>query len=359
MATAINVSALTLAAKEAQAFSEFIAERMYSQPALNQICTIMQGIQMKQQIVFAGLMGNTGIKDSGCTRVTSSPASVLTQKYLEPIKVSNTIVHCQNDVDALFKAYANKVQKYTDLYDITGTDEEKFLAIMLAENATATAQKLAWLADKDVVQAAAAVSGVNGAARVKYYDPIYGLWYRIFAGVTATTISKYAITENSGATIAAQKTLAADRTIEIFEEMWATADPRLKADPNKQLLVSNWLFENYRQSLQTKGGAFDISLITDGLPQLKWNGIPVINMESVWDLYGQADWLANTTDNTYYLPNRAILTVPENLIIGTLTEGDISEVEAFYDKITRQFYMAYGFTMDTQVAEHYMIEVAY
>ena len=82
-------------------------------------------------------------------------------------------------------------------------------------------------------------------------------------------------------------------------------------------------------------------------------------METVWDLDLKADFVANTTDKTYYLPNRALLTTKSNIPIGTLNENDFSELDTEYIKNTRKFYIYYGFTLDAKALEGYMSVVAY
>ena len=141
--------------------------------------------------------------------------------------------------------------------------------------------------------------------------------------------------------------------------MWAKADSRLRGDETKQYLVSREIFENYRQYLQGKGENFSIEYTVDGLQSLKWNGVPVVNMENVWDLRLRADFEQDSTNNAYYLPNRAVLTVPANIPIGTLNEDDMSVDEPFYEKKERQLYIPYGYSIDAKVLEEYMIVVGY
>lgn len=358
MASVINVGSLTLNPKEVENIGAFVNEQMFSQPSLSSLTKIMQGVKMKEQIVFASRMSKTGIADTGCARVTSSATSTLTQKYVEPLLVADTLIHCQADVNNLFKAYYNNIQNYREMFEIEGTDEAIFIAKLLEESARESSQRLAWLGDTAVQSYGAAQEGV-AAGNVKFYDSVNGLWMRILAGVTATDISRVTITENTGATILAQKTLGSTFAFDLFQSIWANADSRLKARPDAKFLVNGWIWENYKNYLISKGIVYDINIPQNGLETLKFNGKEVVNMETVWDLYGFADWKAETTTNVYYLPNRVIFTVPDNLVVATLNEGNMTEIESFYDKITRQHYMAYGYTMDTQYLEGYMIEVAY
>lgn len=453
MATPLNIDGLTLNPKESTEFQKFIFELAFNQADLSANHRVWTGLTMKEQIVFASLMGLSGIKDTGTTRPTSGGKPTLSEKYWEPAKVGDTMIFNQSELNSLFKAYFDKIKAYGDNFDISGSDEEKFLSTVLAESAKNAINRLVWFGDKSVIAAggtaatitgstnsnltvtaatkgahgngitfavasvtattasitvtgkavsvsltaankaiadldalidgnadAAAlitvtgtgalaieaaitlVGGVDGAglkvgANVKYFDSINGLFKKIKTAVSAGQVKRVAIAKNSNATFALQA-LAADDAIALFESIWGKADSRLKADGRKVLMVTNSLFENYRQSLQTKGTPYDITLTTEGFSELKWNGVPVRNMETIWDLNNE--YFAESEGAVAGLePHKALLTVPDNIPVGTLNDGDFDTVEAFYDKIKRETYMAYGFTLDAQLLEGYMAVVAY
>ena len=359
MATNIDSSTLVLNPKEQEDFQKFVFERVFDREMLNRLHTVWSGVQMKEQIVFGGRLSKVGVKDSTCARPNSGAASVFTQKYWEPRPVGDTLIHCQKDVNALFKAYYSKIKQYSELYDIEGSDEYKFMAMMFEEAINESLYRLIWFGDPNVVQAGAAQEGVVLAANVKFYDSVYGLWKRIFAAVTAAQVKRYTITENSAATPALQLTLAAGRSVEIFEGVWALADPRLKSDPNKFMCVNNAIWENYRQYLQKEGINFTIEYTTEGFQSLKWNSVNIVNMETLWDLNLHADFVAETTTNKLYLPNRVVFTVPANIPIATLNENDFAEMESWYNQDDRVNKMAFGYTLDTQVLEGYMMVTGY
>ena len=78
-------------------------------------------------------------------------------------------------------------------------------------------------------------------------------------------------------------------------------------------------------------------------------------MSSVWDVFGRTYFEQDSTNNAYDLPNRALLTVPSNIPIGTLNESDWGVEDPFYVQKERQLYMPYGYTLDAKVLEPYMI----
>ena len=343
MAHVLNLEALSLNPKESTEFEAFIQERILEQPILSTIHRIWPGIKMKEQIVFAGLMGKTGIADPSCTRPTSGAGAAMSEKFWEPANMGDTFSLCQTEVNALFKAYYDKIASYAQKFDIEGSDEMRFIAALIEDSASKAIARIVWFGDKAVKAAGAATAGLKAVGDVKFYSLINGLWKQIFLGVVAGTIVKADV-----------KTTAK----ETFKEIWKKADVRLRSAADKQLLVSRSLFDAYTDELIEKSENFSIELTTEGLPTVRWNGIPVVNMETVWDL-NLNDFVSNTTDKAAYLPERAILTVPANIPVGTLNDGDFTELEAWYNKDERKNKIAYGMTIDTKVLENYMIVAAY
>lgn len=362
MASGIDESGLTLEPIEVQDIQDFIVERVYNRPEFSAIHgPIRQGIKMEEQIVFAGKMGKTGrLGDATCTRKTSGAESVLTEKYWTPKGIEDTLIHCNKELDALFKAYFGKIQKYRENYEIEGSDLEIFFSMLFENTIVETIWRAVWYADLNVAAAAAGTPGLVTAGNNVYYNYFDGLWAQIFDAVTATTLKRYTIALNAQTTKAAQLALTADIAKDTyFEGVLALADPRLKADPNAMFLVTGEIWENYRQSLQSIGENFTIEYTQEGFRQLRWNRYPVINMETIWDLDTREDFVDNTTNNAYDNPNRIVFTVPENIPIGTLNNGDFNELEIFYDKIARNNYMGYGFSLDAKLLEEYMMVVGY
>jgi hypothetical protein len=358
MAAGLTTAGLTLNAKENPDFAKFVFERVFEQGNLGQNHRVWSGVKMQEQIVFASLFGKSGITDAGTARPNSGNKPTLTQKYWNPKRIGDTLIFNNSELNSLFKAYYDKIQKYSEIYDITGTDEEKFLLEVFADSAMKAVNRYVWFGDTAVAVSGAGAAGLIAAADVKFYDAVDGLWKKIYASVTAAATKKFAITKNTAATFALQA-LAADESLTIFEGVWALADARLKADPNKVMMVTNTVWENYRQSLQSKGTAYDITLTTDGFREVKWNGTTIRNMETLWDLTIQADYEKTNAHAAFDNPHRVLLTTADNIPVATLNEGDLSELEAFYYQKDRTNYMAYGFTLDAQLLEGYMAVAAY
>lgn len=358
MASPIDISGLTLNAKEQPDFMKFVFERIFTEGELAENHTIWSGVKMKEQIVFASTNLLSGIKDPLTSRPNSGNKPVFTQKYWEPSPAGDTMTLTPQELNSLFKAYADKISTYAEKFDMTGTDLEKFLLELFTNSAKSAIQRLVWHGDKAIAASGAARSGLKVAGNVKYFDVIDGIWKRVYTEVTAGTLPRFTVTKNAAATFALQA-LAAGESITIFEGMWAKADPRLKSDPDAVLMVTNSLWENYRQWLQDKGTPYNINLTTDGFRELTWNGIRVRNMEILWDRPIQTYFEQLNTGLAYDKPHRALMTVKANIPIATLNDGDFDEMKAKYEEYERFAWFAYGFTLDAQVLEGYMAVAAY
>lgn len=360
MASKIDVSALTLNPRESEEFRKFVVEQVFNNPALNTIHNVVTGVQMKEQIVLATQLGKTGLKANGaCTRQASGAKSTLSEKYWEPMGIEDTLEQCQAEVDGLFKAYYGKIQSYKEMYDIQGSDEETFLALLLENAILPTVYRAAWLAYKTVAAAGAGSAGLISSGDIKFYDYIDGIWHQVFDLVTSGDIQRYTIALNAQTTTAAQMAVTADLAKTYLDAMWAKADPRLKAHPDARFYVSGMIWDMYENYLTGKGVNAEVEYQMNGLSALKYKGKPVINMATIWDVPLQADFYDNSVNQAYYLPHRALLTIPQNIPVGTLNESDLNSLETWYNIDLRLYKAAYGFSLDAKVLENYLTVAAY
>ena len=365
MAHVLNVSGLTLNPKEETTFQNinaYLAALTYMREEITRLHAIDKGITMKTQIVIPGLLGKSGLKGAAsCDRQESGARSVLTEKFWEPIIIEDTFKMCpKTELDPLFKQHFDKIQSYREIYEFEGaSDEQIFIGILMEEAIMSAIWRAAWLGDKDVAAATATVAGLKSAADVKFYNYFDGFLKQIITGVAANTIPYYQIDENTKNDPTLQKTLLAGRAEEIFEIVKTNADIRLKGDPNAVFYVNDYIFDNYKNSLRTAGKNFTIEYTMKGVPELMWDGNKVINCESMFGLANRTDFVNNTTDNAYRLPNFVIFSTPENLRLGTLNENDFSNIESWYNQDERKQKMAYGLTLDAKVVMEHMVSAAF
>lgn len=144
-------------------------------------------------------------------------------------------------------------------------------------------------------------------------DPT-GLWnWNTFDGI----FKKYAQYIASGVLPASQTmnipsgTLSASAAFSLLQSMFDKQDVLLKSLPPtmKAFYVSGDVFYGYHQYLQNIGGAYNIALWQNGIPQLSFNGIPLL-LEPTW-----SPILAALNSGTS--AHAAILTIRGNFIFAT------------------------------------------
>ena len=360
MAT-IDLSSLTINPKEQGDFGKFVMERTFMRPELKAVHAVVTGVKMKEQIVLASAMGLSGKKANGCSAVSSGAGSVLTQKYWEPASIEDTLSTCIKSQNGMFKAYFDKITKYKDTYDMTGSDEELFILALVEDAVKATIGRAVWFGDKSVANATSSAAGLIPVSPTNTwaFDYLDGLWKQAFTAVGNSTLTRVTISENtptgSPASIAA---MTAANAYGYIKSVYEQADPRLRNDLNAQILVDGKTFQAYCNYLIDKGTHYDINYTLEGLPTVKYLGHNVVNMETVWDSNNEY-FENNTAQQLANLPYRIFFAAPANIPVATLAEEDFGEIESWYDRGDKTNYTRYGFYLDAKLVDEKLAVVAY
>lgn len=351
MASKFDVSALTLNPEEAQQISEAVVEKVFVQGELAQVHDIETGISHKKQIVFVDNLGIGGEALDGCTP-TEQDGLTFTQKYWEPALVAGRFSHCANDLNPLFKLFKKAQKVEPDFYDRIGSEEMGLLMAKIVESLKTSISAKVWLSDTAADDFTGGGNFTDTGFNEKLWNQFDGLWKQIFAD---SNIPSYTITENQGASYAAQK-LTAGKSQTILQSLYENADPRLLGDVDAQILVTRSIWDNFLALIETKeanGGI--VSTMADGRMTMTYRGIPIVLMNE-WD---RTNKLYQNDGTVTYRPHRAILTTPSNIKIGTLSETDLQNLESFYDQTLKTNYVDYGYYLDAKFGESYMASVAY
>lgn len=350
MASKIDVSSLTLNPKEAQSTSEAVFEKLFLDTDISRIHDIVTGVSMKQQIVFIANLAIGGEALSGCTPAEQD-SLVLTEKFWEPVLVAGRYKHCAADLSLLLKLFRKAQKANPDFFDRVGSEEIGVLVAKIIASLMESINAKVWFSAKNAaVQPGGdfTIAGFNAGI----WNQFDGLWEQIFADANVPVV---AISENSGATYAAQA-LTAGTALTTFADMYKKADSRLLSDPDVQLLVTRSLWENYMDTVESKefnGGI--TTRLDNGQMAMNYRGIPIV-MKEDWD----RNILAYQNDLTVtVLPHRALLTTPSNIPIATLSETDMSNVESFYDPVSKSNIVDYAYFLDAKFGESYMAVAAY
>jgi len=139
-----------------------------------------------------------------------------------------------------------------------------------------------------------------------------------------------------------------------FQAMWDKMTPELRAYLGRGLtmMVTTSMADNYMKTLEALNGSeVAYTNLVNGQRQLNFRGIPIKVMMD-WDVRIAADYGG-------VRPHRALLTVPENLWIGTDGISDDTNVELFYDQVTQNNVFRVEYKAGTQFAHEKLIVAAF
>ena len=353
----VDVSQWAFNGEEIRSIAEIIFERNFPINA-NQLYAIQTGIEQKKQIGFASHMGEVGQNRSGCDPTANMVGVPLSEKFWEPIGISDKLGQCYNDLRNSFFDYG--LRKGIRRQDLTDTDFAEFILERFGQALTDMRERLHWHnnASAQTVGNGGVVSDTldGNPTNIALFNAYDGIWKQIFDAVTAGDIVKVDITENGGANYADQLNLADDTAYLTLKAMYETADDRLIEDQNARFGVTKELFYNYQTWLEDKSNSCNGDMrVEDGVTRLFFRGIEVVPL---WTMSRQIKKYFNN-GTTWNLPNRALLTVPSNIPMGTVETSTLTEVDLWNDRNTKNFYFEFEFRADSKLLEEYMIKVAY
>jgi len=344
-----NFDNVTLSPKEVQELSKVIFEQAFTNPALAEMHDIVEGIDMKTQILLMSSMGLQGKAANGtCTPEDSDAGIIATQKYWENNQIDIRIPYCAKELPALLKAFGTKTNKY----DVEGSEEIKMIASRLLEAIDEAILRLVWFGDKaakNVVSGGTISNGVD----LDYFNSVDGIWKQVFAGVTAGKIKRAVINANTGTTYSAQE-LSAGEALTVIRKTYNQADSRLKSSTDAKFIVTQSVYDNFLDKLEDAGlNAVGQLAVNDKVMTYRGKKIVVAEFQDrIIDAY---------TDNgtKRNLPHRIVFSTPKNLPIGTLDQNEFKELAVWYDKTDRKVYTENIFSLDAKALEDYLISVAY
>jgi hypothetical protein len=349
----IDASDLTLNPREVESVGEVIFERVFNESDLSEFHDVETGIDVTTQIVLAGRIGLLGKKTTGCTP-NEATGFELREKFWTPVMEDFRLTHCSTDMPALLKIFKKAKSVNPDFFDRVGSEEFGVIIAAVESAMLENIHRKVWF--NDTAAAASTGGGVfTPTTDLGYFNSFDGLFKQIMIDVTAGATPKVAIAANAGANYAAQN-LPDDAALGILEGMVEAADERLMADESAFFMVTRGIAENYKASLRNKNlGAGFMEVVENGRPKLFFDGIEV-KVRYDWGRYIKAYQNNGTKWN---LPNRAILTVKENIPVGTLDEGDLNKLDVFYDRTLKTNFMDAAWTIDAKHLEGYLTVAAY
>lgn len=213
---------------------------------------------------------------------------------------------------------------------------------------TAAAWVTAWQATILARFGAVTVSSTGAAITITSGIPGLAITVTVSAAVTGdlsgTVANTTANVENTTLKAAAGKT--------ILKAMYDKMPPELRANlALAKYMVTGSIMDAYITDLESDGTEAAHVKLIDGVRSITYRGIPVIERRD-WDVHIAAGF-------SNVRPHRAILTIPENLIVGTDADNDINNAEMWYNVDTQENGFRVEYKAGTQILEEKFIVAAY
>lgn len=187
----------------------------------------------------------------------------------------------------------------------------------------------------------------------EYFDIIDGLFKQLRGLVAEDNERGITITANAQSSKADQMSyMTPDRAYALLSDMWYKADIKLRERKSEcRFYVTQSIADKYEQYLVGKGIESTYSNLVDGVPALKFNGVPVIPMP-MWDANIQSYF---DLGDTYDAPHRALLTLKSVIAVGTPSAKAFDEVDVWYDKTSRKNYILCKDKLDAKILSDKML----
>lgn len=355
--SAIDTSTFDYNPEELKDFSKVIHELLYADPELERLHMIEEGVGYDTQIVLASNKGLMGKKVTGCTPNPITGVT-MTDKFWRPVKEDFRLEHCSASADEQNKLINMFTKLNPDFYDIFGGSNSKVGAYLIAsvlERLKPEILRKAWF--NDTLAKTVATGGViTNGTDLGYFNTFDGFFKQFFSSPTLSTKNRVDISAKQSGDLVLGDGKA------ILKAMYSKADVRLRKLQGNYFGTTLTIYDQYMEDLEDieNKGAGNIATTENGKLKLLYRGIEVIPID-LWDRVIE-EYEADTTDPdnvVYNLPHRAVLTVPDNVRIATLSKDDFGTVDAFYDKVTKKNYIDGIYSIDAKIIEDYKIVMAY
>lgn len=360
----INFSNLTAPNGALEDLKELIFLRILENEQLSNIVTVIPNQENGKKVGLLTGFGMLGKASQGCNPdFDNSLAATSEQTWdIQEWEIPEKI--CYTDLSGTMAAKARK--KGVAVADLTGSFYiDNILFPMLETAINDMLFRFFFFGDKDATtyNADTNTSGtLKPGVDKDYFTLINGIWKLIFTGVAGGTISRTTIAANAQTTIALQKSamLVAGTATDLFTQIQEDAPMVLQEANDKVMLITKELWNAWKNDVRknNKGSEGQWESWFNGILAGEIDGIKTIVIP-FWDKMIRTA-LQNTTNvDAYDKPYRAIFTTKDNLLLGTTSNGKLSDIDYWFEKKDQMNYILAKDTIGAMILDNNMIHVAY
>ncbi len=354
MAAAINLSALTFTADQLRQMNELVVKAVLEAPALTLFHEMATGIKNDRQIgLIPGTLGLMGKAAQGCNPSADTLTDTAALKTWSPKRIEVIIDQCATDIAASMAKMSRKLG--IEVNDLTSTEYFAFILDLLAVDLPKMILRHAWFGNTAITNVDGSPAGtLTSGVDPDYFNVINGFWYQLGVIYAGNTARKVAVTGNSQATYALQKSVATPATmLADLNNVIDSAPAVLTAQPDQVLIVTRSVFSRAYRALQAAGLAYNIELQANGFNLMKWDGIPMYSVP-LFD-----EWIMAYENNAtkYNNPHRIVYTTKSNLVIGMEGTNLFDTVKTSFDDRSRYNRIEVSDAFDVKVLNDELVQV--
>lgn len=357
MASILDMTPFTFCGETINALSELIFEDSIRGLDFETYHTIYPNIVTKREVGYIGQGGLVGVKNQGCNP-TPQAWSIATRKAVfEPHAWEVLIAQCWTDLQNTAIVYS--LRTGVDVADFTQTDYMNILVEVLSGSMREFWWRLYWFNDTAAANVTPGKEGdpagnITDGVDVKFFNILDGFWKQIITQAGTNAAQRVTITENAGATYAAQA-LTPTAAKNYLQQLYYKAPLGLRRRNTGFILTTQSVYDAYSQVFQDvcclESARMDL---INGVKTLSMSGVPVIAVPE-WDNIIQK---YEDTGTKWNNPHRAVYTTKEVLGVGIDNPNAFDNFKVWYNNDTRQVKIEAMGQSDAVLTNPTMFEVA-
>lgn len=290
----------------------------------------------KANVYIPNALDNILKKYTDCG-ISESGAATISDRVIEVVRVGGKVSEC---IEAFWQTVLDEAAKKGVMRDdITGTIIEEIALTQIKGAIRRDVSKIQWFADDQ-----------SGSNKYDHFDGWIQLAQDNSGSVGYALDMSGSLYESGGVLItngayAAMKKLYENQTMP-FREM-----PRNM----KRFYVTATVEDNLLTTYEALGTDSGLTRLIEGETQLKFRGIPVIVVPG-WDT-ALAD--ADNPQAAAIGDNLIVLTIPDNLVVGSDVSSPESEFKVWFDENTEKWYYRTKFKLGAQIMHYSLFHWAY
>lgn len=281
-----------------------------STPSLDSLFRIIPGSDALIQIPTLGNLSKIIAAGDNCNRALTGSGINVENQTVTLSKIKMLVQECAEEFEGATSNILaeNWLKDGVDINDITGTQLETVINTVVEDALR-----------RDIFNI---VSWGDASDADPFYSIMEGLWPTLVTGVGSGDVTRATTVLGVGA-------LAPGAALASMKEVYEESDAILDQLPENQKVfaVTRSVFDNLVSSYESvsTGSDLQVGYQQDGIPQVRYRGVPVIKI-SQWDAA-----LADATNPNNGVIEHAILyTTRENHVLGVQNTADLNRVRGWY-----------------------------